>query len=105
MLDSQHILITALLPPAVKEFPGQCEANVTRLCGNFHARGQEFYSRWGSQVGSIYLGGQKVAVKKHGFVATKANDYWRLTSSFKTRNSSASRFSRRGCVRSPSLTM
>ena len=65
MLDSQYMLISALLPPAVKEFLAQCEAEVAGICGKRHARGDELLSRWGTQAGSIYLGGQKVAVKKH----------------------------------------
>ena len=65
MLDSQHMLISALLPPAVKEFLAQCEAEVAGICGMRHARGEGLLSRWGTQAGSIYLGGQKVAVQKH----------------------------------------
>jgi putative transposase len=64
MLDTQYLLITALLPPAVKEFLAQCEREVVGICGKSHARGDELLSRWGTQAGSIYLGGQKVAVKK-----------------------------------------
>ena len=64
MLDSQHLLISALLPPAVKDFLAQCEAEVAGLCGRRHSRGDELLSRWGTQAGSIYLGGQKVAVQK-----------------------------------------
>ena len=64
VLDSQHLLISALLPPAVKEFLVQCEAEVAEICGKRHARGEGLLSRWGNQAGSIYLGGQKVAVQK-----------------------------------------
>ena len=64
MLDTQHLLISALLPPAVKEFLAQCETEVTQLCGPRHARGEGLLSRWGTQPGSIYLGGQKVAVER-----------------------------------------
>jgi len=64
MLDSQYLLISALLPPAVKEFLVQCEAEVAGICGSRHARGDGLLSRWGTQAGSIYLGGQKVAIKK-----------------------------------------
>jgi putative transposase len=64
MLDSQHLLISALLPPAVKEFLAQCEAEVAGICGKSHARGEGLLSRWGTQGGSIYLGGQKIAVQK-----------------------------------------
>jgi hypothetical protein len=64
MLDSQYLLITALLPPAVKEFLNQCDREVAELCGGRHSRGEGLLSRWGTQTGSIYLGGQKVAVEK-----------------------------------------
>jgi len=64
MLDSQYLLITALLPPAVKEFLAQCESEVAGICGKRHAREEGLLSRWGTQGGSIYLGGQKVAVQK-----------------------------------------
>lgn len=64
MLDSQHLLISALLPPAVKDFLAQCEAEVAGICGKRHARGEELLSRWGTQAGSIYLGGQKIAIQK-----------------------------------------
>jgi len=64
MLDSQHLLISALLPPAVKEFLARCQAEVTGLCGRLHSRDEGRLSRWGTQAGSIYLGGQKVAVQK-----------------------------------------
>jgi hypothetical protein len=64
VLDSEHLLISSLLPPAVKEFLVRCEAEVKTLCGESHVRGTELMSRWGVQRGSIYLGGQKVAVEK-----------------------------------------
>jgi putative transposase len=64
MLDTQHLLISALLPPAVKEFLAQCEEEVAKICGPRHSRGEGLLSRWGTQGGSIYLGGQKVAVQK-----------------------------------------
>jgi len=64
MLDSQHLLISALLPPVVKAFLDQCEQEVAGICGKHHAHGEELASRWGTQPGSIYLGGQKVAVQK-----------------------------------------
>lgn len=64
MLDSQYLLISALLPPSVKEFFAVCEAEVAGICGKRHARGGELPSRWGTQPGSIYLGGQQVAINK-----------------------------------------
>lgn len=63
-LDSQYLLISALLPPAVKEFLAQCEREVESLCGKSHSRGENLLSRWGTQRGSIYLAGQQVALEK-----------------------------------------
>jgi transposase-like protein len=65
VLDSQHLLISALLPPAVKEFLSQCERDVEALCGKRYSRGDGHApSRWGTQAGSIYLAGQQVAVQR-----------------------------------------
>jgi transposase-like protein len=64
MLDSQYLLISALLPASVKEFLAECEAEVAGICGKRYARGEGLLSRWGAQQGSIYLGGQQVAVDK-----------------------------------------
>jgi putative transposase len=62
-IDSEHMLISLLLPAAVKEFYRKLEAEVGTLCGVRYARTGE-HVRWGQQGGSIYLGGQKVAVKR-----------------------------------------
>ena len=64
MLDSQYSLISALLPPSVKEFLVLCEQEVEAICGPRHARGHGEYDRWTPQQGSIVLGGQRVAVVK-----------------------------------------
>jgi putative transposase len=64
VLDSQYLLISALLPPAVKEFLVQLELEVSALCGSRHSRMEGGHSRWGTQRGSIVLGGQRVAVVK-----------------------------------------
>ena len=63
-LDSQYLLISSLLPPAVKEFLAQCEDEVEMLCGKRHQRGESDYNRWSSQRGSISLGGQRVSLDK-----------------------------------------
>lgn len=62
-IDSEHMLISLLLPSAVKEFYRKLEAEVSELCGGRYDRTGE-NTRWGEQNGSIYLGGQKVAVKR-----------------------------------------
>ena len=62
-LDTQHLLISTLLPPAVKRFIEECEMEVTRLCGDRYKHGK-INQRWGAQNGSIILANQHVAVEK-----------------------------------------
>lgn len=62
-IDSQHMLISALLPPAVKAFLEECEREVERLCGSRYQHGKQ-NQRWGSQKGSIILANQQVAVPR-----------------------------------------
>jgi transposase-like protein len=62
-IDSQHLLISMLLPPAVKEFLRQLEDEVTELCGARNRTGAENH-RWGGQAGSVVIGNQRVRVKK-----------------------------------------
>ena len=62
-IDSEHMLISLLLPTAVKEFFRTIESEVAQLCGERY-RHSEGSSRWGTQAGSIYLGGQKVAIDR-----------------------------------------
>lgn len=62
-INSQHELISMLLPPAVKAFYAELEAEVEALCGKRHSRGTPAH-RWATQPGSIQLGNQKVAIEK-----------------------------------------
>lgn len=62
-IDTQHMLISALLPPAVKAFMEECEREVNLLCGSRYRHGKS-NSRWGSQKGSIILANQHVAVER-----------------------------------------
>jgi hypothetical protein len=62
-IDSQHLLISALLPASVKEFIRQLENEVTQLCGDRYAHGKTNH-RWGTQHGSIVLGNQHIAIEK-----------------------------------------
>ena len=62
-IDTQHLLISTLLPPAVKNFIEECEREVTRLCGDRYKHGK-VNQRWGAQNGSIILANQHVAVEK-----------------------------------------
>lgn len=62
-IDSQHLLISMLLPPAIKAFYAEMEKEIEMLSGARHAR-MGAASRWGSQSGSIVLGNQRVAIQK-----------------------------------------
>ena len=62
-LDSQHLLISMLLPSAVKMFLQELESEVEQLCGSRSKQGGTNL-RWGKQNGSIILGNQHVALEK-----------------------------------------
>lgn len=63
LIDCKHELISMLLPPAVKAFYAELEAEVRAVCGKRHSRGTAA-QRWASQPGSIQLGNQRVAIQK-----------------------------------------
>lgn len=63
MLDSQHLLISMLLPSSIKAFFEELEREVETLCGKRHSRQAEA-SRWGQQPGSITLGNQRVSIQR-----------------------------------------
>lgn len=62
-IDTQHLLISTLLPPAIKKFIEECEREVEQLCGERYKHGKQ-NQRWGDQKGSIILANQQVAVPK-----------------------------------------
>ena len=62
-IDTQHLLISTLLPPAIKNFIEECEREVEQLCGKRYKHGKQ-NQRWGDQKGSIILANQQVAVPK-----------------------------------------
>lgn len=62
-IDSQHLLISTLLPPAVKAFIDLCNEEVEVLCGRRYGHGKT-NQRWGRQKGSIVLANQHVAIEK-----------------------------------------
>jgi len=63
VIDSRHLLISALLPPAVKAFLADLNAEVAALCGARYSHGSQAL-RWGRQNGSIVLGRQRVAIER-----------------------------------------
>lgn len=63
-IDPQELLLSKLLPTAVRAFFKELEAEVAEICGSRYSHGGST-ARWGSEEGSVYLGGQKVAIKRH----------------------------------------
>lgn len=63
-IDTQHLLISTLLPPAVKMFIEEIEKEVDQLCGDRYRHTEDLHHRWGSQKGSIVLGNQQVAIER-----------------------------------------
>jgi len=61
-IDTQHLLISTLLPENVKAFIAECDREVTKLCGERYRHGK-VNNRWGSQNGSIILANQRVALE------------------------------------------
>jgi transposase-like protein len=63
IITSKHSLLSLMLPPAVKEFYAELEAELKQICGDRYSRDDTGKKRWGSQRGSIILGNQRVSVK------------------------------------------
>lgn len=63
LIDTQHLLISALLPPAVKAFIAEIEREVDQLCGERYKHGKT-NQRWGRQDGSIILANHHIAIEK-----------------------------------------
>jgi putative transposase len=73
ILDSEHLLISALIPPAVKAFLEAAKAEVMRLAGARYDRKTGKFSRYGSQRGSIVLGNQHVSIQRPRVRDTEEN--------------------------------
>jgi len=63
-IDTQHLLISTLLPSAVKMFIQTLEQEVEQLCGPMYKHTTTENSRWGSQTGSIILANQHIALER-----------------------------------------
>ncbi len=63
-LDARAELIQALIPIGLEAVGDLLQQEVVALVGDRYSRGggQGGYARWGKQLGSVYLGDQKVAV-------------------------------------------
>jgi putative transposase len=64
LVNSEHMILSLLLPTNVKEFYRRLEQEVEALCGPKGSHTSHEHTRWTAQAGSIYLGGQKVAIEK-----------------------------------------
>ena len=62
-IDSSHLLISTLLPPAVRAFIEEVTREVDAICGERYRHGKEV-GRWGTQKGSIILANQRIAVER-----------------------------------------
>lgn len=62
-IDTQHMLISMMLPSAIKEFIRELEREVDVICGARYKHGKENL-RWGTQPGSVIIGNQHVAVER-----------------------------------------
>jgi transposase-like protein len=63
-IDTEHMLLSYFLPPAVKAFYEQLNKEVKILCGDRYKHTENSCSRWGKQNGSIVLGNQKIAIER-----------------------------------------
>ena len=62
-IDTNYMLISLMLPPAVRAFYDELERDVARLCGARGKHDGEDGLRWGKQPGSAYFANQRVAVE------------------------------------------
>jgi transposase-like protein len=63
-VDSEHMILSLLIPSAVKEFMRKLDEEVSDLCGSRFQRNDSNYQRWGNQDGSIVLANQKIRIQK-----------------------------------------
>ena len=63
-IDTEHELLSFLLPENVKAFYRELSLSVEALCGSRYEHSEHRLYRWGKQAGSIVLGNQRVAVER-----------------------------------------
>lgn len=77
-INTQHLLISMMLPSAVKEFIRELEEEVDVICGARYKHGK-VNQRWGSQKGSIILGNQHVAIERQRVRNAKSGEEVKLS--------------------------
>jgi putative transposase len=63
-IDTNHMLISLMLPPAVKAFFEELNQEVEALCGKRSLHDGGDGHRWGKQNGSVFFANQRVAIER-----------------------------------------
>lgn len=63
-IDTSHMLISMMLPPAIKEFIREMEKEVEILCAGRYRHDGKGLQRWGQAKGSVIIGNQQVAIER-----------------------------------------
>jgi transposase-like protein len=63
-INTEHELLSLLLPENVKAFYRELSLSVEALCGKRYQHSEHGLTRWGKQAGSIVLGHQRVAIER-----------------------------------------
>ena len=61
--ESRLAMIQALIPLGLKSIEDELLLEVEQLTGSRYHHGERTYTRWGSNPGSVYVGGQKLGVR------------------------------------------
>ena len=64
LIETEHALISMMLPSSLKAFFSDLEDELNLLCGDRYRHSDHVLTRWGNQPGSIILGRQKVALQR-----------------------------------------
>ena len=63
-INTEHELLSFLLPENVKAFYRELSLTVDEMCGDRYRHSEHSCTRWGKQKGSIMLGNQQIAVER-----------------------------------------
>lgn len=73
-IDTEHELLSYLLPENVKAFYRELSLSVDSLCGGRYEHSAHGCTRWGKQAGSIVLGNQRLAVERPRVRSTETGE-------------------------------
>ena len=77
-IDTQHMLISMMLPPAIKEFIREMEKEVETICSARYRHDGNRLQRWGQADGSVVIGNQQVAIQRQRVRNTEIGEEVRL---------------------------